>query len=174
MYSISLNKPLPIDMIRRFYGNYFKPYEFTIDKVTIYTLLYEKNENFLRQISFFVESDLDKIQRYVNDFLIFLKRNKINPDDVIWSYETYFEIDEKVKVKLNLPSNLPLIGSVTNLGIIVTNDPDLQMRNRNFTSVQVDRSGIKVIKRADKYIIIPQIIDELEKLITILNDSFKL
>lgn len=132
----------------------------------------DRNENFLRQISFISDSDANEMQKYVDDFLIFLKRRRINPEDIIWSYETFLEVDEKIKIKINLPNNLPLIGSVTSTGIIVSNDPDLQMRVRNFTTIQIDKT-IKVIKRSESYLSIYKILEELENLISILKSSLQ-
>lgn len=132
----------------------------------------DRNENFLRQISFISDSNANEMQKYVDDFLIFLKRRRVNPEDIVWSYETFLEVDEKIKIKINLPNNLPLIGSVTNTGIIVSNDPDLQMRVRNFTTIQIDKT-IKVIKRSESYLSIYKILEELENLISILKSSLQ-
>jgi hypothetical protein len=132
----------------------------------------DRNENFLRQISFISDSDANEMQKYVDDFLIFLKRRRVNPEDIVWSYETFLEVDEKIKIKINLPNNLPLIGSVTSTGIIVSNDPDLQMRVRNFTTIQIDKT-IKIIKRSESYLSIYKILEELENLISIIKSSLQ-
>ncbi|MEM1600319.1 MAG: hypothetical protein QXW51_05880, partial [Sulfolobaceae archaeon] len=68
----------------------------------------------------------------------------------VFAYEIYAEFEEKIPVKVNLPSNLPLVGSFTNVGIILSNDATLDMRLREFTTIQIDKV-IRVIKRSPRY-----------------------
>ncbi|BCU68825.1 hypothetical protein KN1_01220 [Stygiolobus caldivivus] len=127
----------------------------------------ERSPNFIKQIAF-LKGD---VQFYVDSLLARLLRNNINPDDVVWSYEIYLEVELKKKVSLvKVPSVLPLVGNVTNTGIIISNDPDLKMRVRKFTTVQIDRT-VKVIKRDEKPIKIQNVLTELGELISKLITS---
>jgi len=126
----------------------------------------DRNEKFVKEV---LIKDGD-VQYAVDTFLNSLIKRGIRLEDVVWSYEVYLEVtpEKKVKLSIQIPSVLPLIGNVTTTGIIISNDPDMKMRVRNFTTVQIDKT-IKVIKRSEKYLKIPLILSELEKLLNYIN-----
>ncbi|MEJ2776050.1 hypothetical protein WIW90_07470 [Sulfolobaceae archaeon RB850M] len=126
----------------------------------------DRNEKFVKEV---LIKDGD-VQYTVDTFLNSLIKRGIRLEDVVWSYEVYLEVtpEKRVKLSIQIPSVLPLIGNVTTTGIIISNDPDMKMRVRNFTTVQIDKT-IKVIKRSEKYLKIPLILSELEKLLNYIN-----
>jgi hypothetical protein len=126
----------------------------------------DRNEKFVKEV---LIKDGD-VQYAVDTFLNSLIKRGIRLEDVVWSYEVYLEVtpEKRVKLSIQIPSVLPLIGNVTTTGIIISNDPDMKMRVRNFTTVQIDKT-IKVIKRSEKYLKIPLILSELEKLLNYIN-----
>jgi hypothetical protein len=126
----------------------------------------DRNEKFVKEV---LIKDGD-VQYAVDTFLNSLLKRGIRLEDVVWSYEVYLEVtpEKRVKLSIQIPSVLPLIGNVTTTGIIISNDPDMKMRVRNFTTVQIDKT-IKVIKRSEKYLKIPLILSELEKLLNYIN-----
>ncbi len=159
MYTISFLRPIPLYIINKIFNT--SDLEFNLKGTRVSLITDEKNENFLRQISF-LNGD---VQYWIDSFLSSLERGfKIRLSDVVWAYEAYVEVDKKVKLDLNIPNVLPLLGNVINYGIIISNDPDMKMRVRNFTTIQIDRT-IKVIKRSENYFKIQNILDELEKVI---------
>ncbi|TRM81987.1 hypothetical protein DJ524_02260 [Sulfolobus sp. D5] len=159
MYTISFLRPIPLYIINKIFNT--NDLEFNLKETRVSLLTDERNESFLKQISFF-NGD---VQYWADSFLSSLERAfKIRLGDVVWAYEAYVEVDKKVKLNLNLANVLPLLGNVINYGIIVSNDPDMKMRVRNFTTIQIDRT-IKVIRRSENYFKIQNILDELEKVI---------
>jgi hypothetical protein len=126
----------------------------------------DRNEKFVKEV---LIKDGD-VQYAVDTFLNSLIKRGIRLEDVVWSYEVYLEVtpEKRVKLSIQIPSVLPLIGNVTTTGIIISNDPDMKMRVRNFATVQIDKT-IKVIKRSEKYLKIPLILSELEKLLNYIN-----
>jgi len=107
----------------------------------------ERDYKFIKQISFI---DKDEAQYEFDKFLRELSKYVKLSTENVFAYEIFAEFEDKIPIKSNLPPNLPLIGSLTNLGIILSNDATLDMRVREFTTIQIDKT-IKVIKRSIKY-----------------------
>ncbi|SAI84831.1 hypothetical protein [Saccharolobus solfataricus] len=161
VYTISFLRPIPREIINSFF--YTSSLEFSFRGVKINLILDERGGNFVKQIMFIG----DESQKLVNDLLNFLKaRYSLRLDEIVWSYEVYIEVegDFNIAKVLQIPSVLPLIGSVTNCGIVITNDPDFKMMNRNFTTIQIDKY-IRIIKRSQNFIDIISLLNELEKLL---------
>jgi len=156
IYTISFLRPLPLDIFKEVFLT--DSLEFKINEVKISLV---EEENFVKQIVF----EGAKSQQWVDYFVYFLSR-KMKVDDVIWSYEIYLEIETKEDLRkmIKIPSVLPLVGNVTNYGIVISNDPEFKMMLKNFTTVQIDKH-VRVIKRSQSIIRIPEILEELEKLL---------
>ncbi|QGR19665.1 hypothetical protein [Stygiolobus azoricus] len=149
-YLITFVRTIPKDLLSKI-----------LDGIPVEIIPDDRNPNFVKQVAF-LSGD---VQYYADSLIARLLRNNINPDDVVWSYEVYLELELKKKLNLlKIPSVLPLVGNVTTTGIIISNDPDLKMRVRKFTTVQIDKT-VKVIKRDEKQIKIQNVISELEELI---------
>ncbi|QXJ35548.1 hypothetical protein [Saccharolobus shibatae] len=161
VYTISFLRSIPREIVNSFFST--NSLEFNFKGVKINLILDERDNNFIKQIMFIG----DESQKLVNDLINFLKaRYSLRLDEIVWSYEVYLEIegDFNITKGLQIPSVLPLIGNVTNYGIVITNDPDFKMMNRNFTTVQIDKY-VKVIKRSQNFIDIVNLLNELEKLL---------
>jgi hypothetical protein len=158
-YSVLFLRSLPLSLMREDFGT--EALELSVKDTDVSVISDENNENFMRQLIF----RGGDVQYWADYFLSRLERvHKVRPEDVVWAYEAYVEVDERVKLDLRIPSVFPLVGNVINYGIVISNDPDMKMRVRNFTTLQLDKT-IKVIKRSEKYFKIQNILDELEKVI---------
>lgn len=126
----------------------------------------ERNDKFIKQISFINEEsaqyEFDKFLRELNKYV------KLTPQ-VVFAYEIFAEFEDKFPLKTKLPSVLPLIGNLTNIGLILSNDYSLDMRVREFTTVQIDRT-VKVIKRSMNYFSYKDIENGLNELKRILKE----
>ncbi|BFH73940.1 hypothetical protein SJAV_18840 [Sulfurisphaera javensis] len=159
VYSVSFIRPIPKDMFFQIFLT--NSMEVNIKGTKITAISDERNIDFIKEITFMGSN----VQQWVEYFLLSLKEKfSLKVEDVIWSYEVYLEIENNVKLNLNIPSVLPLIGNVTNYGIVITNDPDFKMMLRNFTTVQIDKR-IRVIKRSESFIDINNLLSDLEKLL---------
>ncbi|MBB5254487.1 hypothetical protein [Sulfurisphaera ohwakuensis] len=162
VYSINFVRPLPQNLFSTIFMT--NSLEFKIGNTNVNLMLDERNNNFVKQIIF----TGDEVQKWVEYFLIYLKEKfSLKLEDIVWCYEVYLELESDYnnkKINLNIPSVLPLIGNVTNYGIIITNDQDFKMISRNFTTVQIDKR-IRLIKRSQDYINISSLLRDLQDLL---------
>ncbi len=164
--SIFFSKPFPAQFIHEYFKN--ESEYFTIQDVEIIIEKDERNEDYVKSVIF--SSSGEKSQYLFDTFLRWISL-KIRIDEFVWAYQIDCVIKEKVKLGLNLPSMLPMIGNVMLSGLILANVKNLDMNQRKFTIVQID-NDIRIVKRDDKYIGISQIKEDLKKLLfTIGNTS---
>lgn len=156
---------------KKFVSEYFNTQDnsFMIDKVLVEVNLKEKTKDeYVNAITF--SSEGDRAQQVQDSFLRWLK-GKIDLEMFVWAYQLEVEVKEKVNLRkiINLPSVLPLVGSVLLTGIIISNVKNLDMNQDRFTIVQIDNT-IKIVKRDRKYISLMSTLDELRKLLDILQE----
>ncbi len=163
--SILFSKPFPLQFIREFFKN-DNDY-FTVGNVEIFIEKEDRNENYVKSILF--SSDGEKSQDIFDMFLRWASlRTRIN--EFVWAYQIDCIIREKVNLKFNIPSILPMVGNVMLTGLILANVKNLNMNQRKFTIIQID-NDVKIVKRDERYISISQIKDELKKLLSVIDTS---
>jgi len=163
--SIIFSKPFPFQFIREYFKN--DSDYFTAGNVEVLIEKEEKSEDYTKSILF--SSEGEKSQEIFDMFLRWLSlRTRVN--EFVWAYQINCIIKEKVNLKFNFPSVLPMVGNVMLTGLILANVKNLDMNQRKFTIIQID-NDIKIVKRDEKYISISQVKDELKKLLYAINTS---